>query len=555
MICSDGEYNCNVYCNEQNGCYNNTIKCGNSSICNIHCRGYRSCSAATVYCGDQSQCNIFCHGGNSCDSIQFECGINSNCSIQCNAYGQYGDTSTNKGYECSYMIVKATQSNSLNIDVYNNLYSALSMEIYAPNTLNSSPTVIRCGIDVNDMSSAQYSCDQIQIHSIEGWNDVQLELAKNVNDIFGDYTDQNQAMFCGLHDEYFCYGLNDNMECDNNIVICNNKTLSKSPSSSPTQSPSNSPTYSPTKTPSNAPSGTPSVPPTDFPSQLPSIPPSSGTPSVPPTDFPSQLPSIPPSESPTQSPSNFPSHLPSIPPSESPTYFPSNVSTETGTPTETNYPTNYPSNVQTNTATNMPNRHPITTPTLYDGSLHSVCSNFIVKESGNCGDGFTDFDASHSLYGKCCRPCPDGKAGTYGQCEKCGSGETPNHSRTECEPWQPWWLWIVEIALGLGVLGGIGWTVKWCCNKKAQTNDESAKSAEEDPKNEEVERNVYGDIEGLESEGVNVTVNKDNVVNKENKPMDKSQSLIEPNIAKHIELTQIEPTQNDYKPPQPLENN
>eukprot|EP01084_Bolivina_argentea_P172784 299267_1 len=519
MICPDGGYNCNIYCNEQNGCYNNTINCGNSSMCNIQCRGYRSCSSAKIYCGHQSQCNIFCHGGNSCESVQLDCGTNSNCSIQCNAYGQYGNAATNKHYECSYMTIKATQSNSLTIDVYNNLYSALSMEVYTPNTQNSSPTVIRCGIADNVPSSMQYSCDKIQIHSAEGWNDVQLELAMNANDVFTDYTDQNQAMFCGIHDEYFCYGLTGDMRCDDNIVICNNKTLTNSPTCVPTKSPSKTPSKGPTQSPSNSPSNSPS----EAPSQSPSDSPSDST-----TSFPSHLPTESPSQFPFESPSDsttsFPSHLPTAIPSKAPT--------ETHGPT--NDPTDYPSNTPINNPTKIPSVYGIGTPTLYGGS-QSACLDFIVKESGNCGDGYTDLDASDGLYGKCCQPCPDGKAGTYGKCKTCGTGETPNHSRTECELWQPWWLWIVEIMLSLGVLGVIVWTIKWCVQRKKKANVDSEK---------------HTNVDNVVPEGVDVTVNKVNKINKSQ--MDKSQSLIDSNkaqIAAHIELTQIELTQNDYKPP------
>eukprot|EP01083_Nonionella_stella_P101352 287213_1 len=78
-----------------------------------------------------------------------------------------------------------------------------------------------------------------------------------------------------------------------------------------------------------------------------------------------------------------------------------------------------------------------------------------VKKELNCPDGFIDLDANDPMYDVYCQRCPDGTAGTYGQCDKCGTLEEPNHSRTECEFINPWWLYVIEVLSGFGFVAGI----------------------------------------------------------------------------------------------------
>eukprot|EP01084_Bolivina_argentea_P216113 367149_1 len=223
--CSDGGYNCHIGCNRQNSCYHNKIYCGDNSICNVYCNDVYSCNHAHVHCGDNSTCNLYCHSRFSCQQVALYCGNNSNCRIYCNA-----DISSFNGYshECQSMIVYAQDSNSLSIDVYNNLKAAELMTVYAPNTGISSPTVIHCGINTFVQSNSQLSCNQMTIYSVEGWNDVQIQLGMTAADVFGDYSSKEHQMYCGLNNEYFCFGWAPNgnlMQCDSDITICNTYTL------------------------------------------------------------------------------------------------------------------------------------------------------------------------------------------------------------------------------------------------------------------------------------------------------------------------------------------
>ncbi len=89
--------------------------------------------------------------------------------------------------------------------------------------------IIKCGIDTYNTSLARYSCDLITIHSNQGWNNVQLQINwVTVDNVFEDYTLSNQRMYCGLHDEYFCFGYAQNgnlMQWHTYIAICNTYTL------------------------------------------------------------------------------------------------------------------------------------------------------------------------------------------------------------------------------------------------------------------------------------------------------------------------------------------
>eukprot|EP01084_Bolivina_argentea_P253179 425203_1 len=95
-----------------------------------------------------------------------------------------------------------------------------------------------------------------------------------------------------------------------------------------------------------------------------------------------------------------------------------------------------------------------TSTTLIDDRIEL---NWIAKEGQNCGDGYKDIDSSSIYYGKYCKQCPDDTAGTYGICEKCDTFKEPNHSRTECEYTQPWWLWLLQ------VIGSLAFLATICC--------------------------------------------------------------------------------------------
>eukprot|EP01084_Bolivina_argentea_P297129 511820_1 len=253
ITCSDG-FNCDISCNKQNSCQSNTFSCGNDSTCNIfctesdscasgtlncgtgstcsiHCRGYGSCSGLNINVEEDAVLNLYCNGGHSCFHGNVNCGENSNCSVYCEAYGQYGDSNSNFGFECAEMEINAANSNSLSIDVYNDEYAAQNMVVYAPNNDASSPTIIKCGISDHSAASGKYSCDEMKIYSVEGWNDVELQLNwVTAANVFVDYTSENQKMFCGPGYNFFCYGwmedtVDIDMQCHDDIVICNNPTL------------------------------------------------------------------------------------------------------------------------------------------------------------------------------------------------------------------------------------------------------------------------------------------------------------------------------------------
>eukprot|EP01083_Nonionella_stella_P178436 630297_1 len=80
-------------------------------------------------------------------------------------------------------------------------------------------------------------------------------------------------------------------------------------------------------------------------------------------------------------------------------------------------------------------------------------SDWIVKEGANCGDGYTDLHSSSVYYGEYCQQCPQNQAGTYGICKTCDAFQEPNHSRTDCEYYQPWWLWLIQVICGSGCMG------------------------------------------------------------------------------------------------------
>eukprot|EP01083_Nonionella_stella_P042912 115801_1 len=98
--------------------------------------------------------------------------------------------------------------------------------------------------------------------------------------------------------------------------------------------------------------------------------------------------------------------------------------------------------------TPYPTSSPSTLPPTMDLTnvitIRGMHDDWIVKEGENCGDGYTDLDASDVYYGNYCHKCPEGTAGTYGVCEECDTLQEPNHSRTDCEYYQPVWLWLTE---------------------------------------------------------------------------------------------------------------
>lgn len=85
-----------------------------------------------------------------------------------------------------------------------------------------------------------------------------------------------------------------------------------------------------------------------------------------------------------------------------------------------------------------------------------INSNWINKQGAYCGDGYTDLESSNYYFGEYCKKCPSGTAGTYGICEECNTFQEPNHSRTNCEYYQPWWLWLIQVIGGCTfIFGGI----------------------------------------------------------------------------------------------------
>eukprot|EP00485_Elphidium_margaritaceum_P008096 CAMPEP_0202702238 /NCGR_PEP_ID=MMETSP1385-20130828/15263_1 /ASSEMBLY_ACC=CAM_ASM_000861 /TAXON_ID=933848 /ORGANISM="Elphidium margaritaceum" /LENGTH=230 /DNA_ID=CAMNT_0049359855 /DNA_START=40 /DNA_END=729 /DNA_ORIENTATION=+ len=96
-------------------------------------------------------------------------------------------------------------------------------------------------------------------------------------------------------------------------------------------------------------------------------------------------------------------------------------------------PTPGPSPVSTTTTLSPANTASI------DNLTQNALDEWIIKDGGNCGDGFEDLPQEHEYYGVFCQPCPEGTAGSYGKCNQCGTLEEANTSRTECEFYHPWW--------------------------------------------------------------------------------------------------------------------
>eukprot|EP01083_Nonionella_stella_P081653 225048_1 len=100
-----------------------------------------------------------------------------------------------------------------------------------------------------------------------------------------------------------------------------------------------------------------------------------------------------------------------------------------------------------------PTMHTTNEITLVEEEVIEVDDDWVAKGGGNCGDGYTDLDTSNVYHGAYCQKCPEGTAGTYGVCEECDTLEEPNHSRTDCEYYQPWWLYLAQVICGLGLCG------------------------------------------------------------------------------------------------------
>eukprot|EP01083_Nonionella_stella_P067544 178719_1 len=169
----------------------------------------------------------------------------------------------------------------------------------------------------------------------------------------------------------------------------------------------------------------------------------------------------------TNHPTNDPTNHPSLDPTNNPSLAPTN--------NPTNDPSRYPTVAPTNNPTNDPTNDPTRYPTSAPLASSAIDKGWIQKESLNCPSGFTDVPQTNVHYNSYCKQCPSGTAGTFGQCEKCGTLEEPNHGRTECEFVNPWWLWLIEIVLGSGLLGVLGASVvyMWKKTHPVEKNKES----------------------------------------------------------------------------------
>eukprot|EP01083_Nonionella_stella_P191734 709439_1 len=152
---------------------------------------------------------------------------------------------------------------------------------------------------------------------------------------------------------------------------------------------------------------------------------------------------LPPTADPTQEPTIIPTKGPTTHPSQFPSVSPTEV------------PTNMPSIVPTANPTVVPTDFPIPLPSTTE--YEEIDGDWIIKVNGeNCGDGFKDLSHESRFYGLYCKRCSDGTAGTYGNCYQCGTLEEPNDPRTECEFVNPWWLYLLETLVGLGIVTCIG---------------------------------------------------------------------------------------------------
>eukprot|EP01084_Bolivina_argentea_P016778 31344_1 len=174
---------------------------------------------------------------------------------------------------------------------------------------------------------------------------------------------------------------------------------------------------------------------------------------------------MPPTMSPTSFPTSYPSKSPTMH-TQSPTLTTNSPTSVTNSPTiSTLSPTLTTDSPTSLTITFLPTIYPTNNPTGI------VIDSWVYKESLNCADGFIDLDGSSSWYGIYCEKCPQGTAGTYGQCDKCGTLEEPNHTRTECEFTTPWWLYLLETVGAVSFVGGIGiFLYKKFCKKKSDTS-------------------------------------------------------------------------------------
>eukprot|EP01083_Nonionella_stella_P242899 846887_1 len=253
----------------------------------------------------------------------------------------------------------------------------------------------------------------------------------------------------------------------------------------PTLSPTSFPTAFPTLYPTQTPTRSPTKSPTSFPTAFPTM-----YPTFVPTQSPTQTPTRSPTKSPTSFPTAFPTMYPTFVPTQSPTIFPTPITghpsfptrTPTVTPTRiTGLPTLFPTSSPT-FATSFPSNYPTSSPT-YSPSFSAVFistlsddvnAEWITKVDGlNCGDGYTDLREESSYFNLYCKRCGDNEAGNNGKCFKCGTLEEPNHSRTECEFYHPWWLYMLETIAGLTCIGGtIAIVYRGASSKISNNNNE-----------------------------------------------------------------------------------
>eukprot|EP01083_Nonionella_stella_P129866 394066_1 len=266
------------------------------------------------------------------------------------------------------------------------------------------------------------------------------------------------------------------------------RSPTKSPTSFPTAFPTMYPTFVPTQSPQSptqTPTRSPTKSPTSFPTAFPTM-----YPTFVPTQSPTQTPTRSPTKSPTSFPTGFPTMYPTFVPTQSPTIFPTPITghpsfptrTPTVTPTRiTGLPTLFPTSSPT-FATSFPSNYPTSSPT-YSPSFSAVFistlsddvnAEWITKVDGlNCGDGYTDLREESSYFNLYCKRCGDNEAGNNGKCFKCGTLEEPNHSRTECEFYHPWWLYMLETIAGLTCIGGtIAIVYRGASSKISNNNNE-----------------------------------------------------------------------------------
>eukprot|EP01084_Bolivina_argentea_P318323 552017_1 len=113
---------------------------------------------------------------------------------------------------------------------------------------------------------------------------------------------------------------------------------------------------------------------------------------------------------------------------------------------------------ETASLTNIPTRKPsvYSVSSASPSTYSDVKTDWIIKVNGeNCGDGYHDLDIESSYYGMYCQRCGNSEAGTNGKCFKCSTLEEPDHSRTTCQFFHPWWLYLLEIVVGLSCIGAL----------------------------------------------------------------------------------------------------